>query len=154
MLWAVLQSFWPASRSASCRQWRSFFSTPVIVFVSSFWLVSRSMLEMWVSRTCSTRRIITNRQNSLQTLIGKQREKVKQSIRTNADSVIITDFITEKISSIWIQILSLKVFKYCSNAKLLTQESLRLSIRDANSLMLFGVILALKNLTKPGTLTN
>jgi hypothetical protein len=25
MVWAVLQSFWPASRSASCRQWRSFF---------------------------------------------------------------------------------------------------------------------------------
>jgi hypothetical protein len=24
MLWAVLQSFWLASRSASCRQWRSF----------------------------------------------------------------------------------------------------------------------------------
>jgi hypothetical protein len=28
MVWAVLQSFWPASRSARCRQWRSFFSTP------------------------------------------------------------------------------------------------------------------------------
>jgi hypothetical protein len=25
MLWAVLQSLWPAGRSASCRQWRSFF---------------------------------------------------------------------------------------------------------------------------------
>jgi hypothetical protein len=51
LMWAVLQSFWPASRSASCRQWRSFFPTPVIVFVSSFWLVCCSMLEMRVTAT-------------------------------------------------------------------------------------------------------
>jgi hypothetical protein len=34
MVWAVLQSFWPVSRSASCRQWRSFFSYTCYCFSS------------------------------------------------------------------------------------------------------------------------
>jgi hypothetical protein len=34
--------------------------------------------EVQMYDTCSTRQIITNRKNSLQTLIGKQRDKVKE----------------------------------------------------------------------------
>jgi hypothetical protein len=52
MLWAVLQSFWPASRSASCRQWRSLFSTPVIVFVSVTFLCKHFTFFIYIVYIC------------------------------------------------------------------------------------------------------